>query len=96
MDEIIEGGISPTAIIMYWRGWVPDAPVKAAKNGNKVIMTPGDPLYFDNQPDQYSIYKVYHFNPIPQKLNVIGVAGFRTCGSPACTKITLSQACAIA
>lgn len=68
-DEVIEGGISPTAIIMYWRGWVPDAPVKAAKNGNTVIMTPGEPLYFDNQPDQYSVYKVYHFNPIPAKLN---------------------------
>jgi hexosaminidase len=67
-DEVIEGGISPTAIIMYWRGWVPDAPVKAAKNGNTVIMTPGEPLYFDNLPDQYSIFKVYHFNPIPAKL----------------------------
>ena len=68
-DEIIEGGISPTAIIMYWRTWVPDAPVKAVKNGNTVIMTPGEPLYFDNQPDQYSIDKVYHFNPIPKVLN---------------------------
>ncbi|MBB6127557.1 family 20 glycosylhydrolase [Mucilaginibacter lappiensis] len=68
-DEIIEGGISPTAIIMYWRTWVPDAPVKAVKNGNTVIMTPGEPLYFDNQPDQYSVDKVYHFNPIPKVLN---------------------------
>ncbi|HEK22340.1 MULTISPECIES: family 20 glycosylhydrolase [unclassified Mucilaginibacter] len=68
-DEVIEGGISPTATIMYWRTWVPDAPVKAAKNGNKVIMTPGEPLYFDNPADQYSLYKVYHFNPIPAKLN---------------------------
>lgn len=68
-DEIIEGGVTKTAIIMYWRGWVPDAPVKAAKNGNTVIMTPGEPLYFDNQPDQYSVYKVYHFNPIPKVLN---------------------------
>ena len=68
-DEIIEGGISPTAIIMYWRTWVPDAPVKAVKNGNTVIMTPGEPLYFDNQPDQCSIDKVYHFNPIPKVLN---------------------------
>jgi hexosaminidase len=68
-DEVIEGGISPTAIIMYWRTWVPDAPVKAVKNGNTVIMTPGEPLYFDNQPDQYSISKVYHFNPVPKVLN---------------------------
>ncbi|ASU33088.1 family 20 glycosylhydrolase [Mucilaginibacter xinganensis] len=68
-DEIIEGGVTKTAIIMYWRTWVPGAPVKAAQNGNTVIMTPGEPLYFDAQPDQYSIYKVYHFNPIPKGLN---------------------------
>ncbi|MEO6980316.1 MAG: family 20 glycosylhydrolase [Mucilaginibacter sp.] len=68
-DEIIEGGVTKTALIMYWRTWVPDASVKAVKNGNTVIMAPGEPLYFDNQPDQYTIYKVYHFNPIPKVLN---------------------------
>jgi len=68
-DEIIEGGVTKTALIMYWRTWVPDAPVKAVKNGNTVIMAPGEPLYFDNQPDQYTLYKVYHFNPIPKALN---------------------------
>ena len=68
-DEILEGGISPTAIIMYWRTWAEKAPYEAAKNGNTVIMTPGDPLYFDHAPDQNSIYNVYHFNPIPKGLN---------------------------
>lgn len=68
-DEIIEGGVTPSAIVMYWRTWVPQAPVKAAKNGNTVIMAPGDPLYFDNPPDQYSLFKIYHFNPVPAALN---------------------------
>jgi hexosaminidase len=68
-DEILEDGISSTAMVMYWRTWVPDAPVKAAKNGNKVIMSPGNPLYFDYDPDRNSVYNVYHFNPIPAKLN---------------------------
>jgi hexosaminidase len=67
-DEILEGGISKTALIMYWRSWVPKAPVEAAKNGNQVIMTPGSPLYFDTPPDQNSVYNVYHFNPIPTGL----------------------------
>jgi hexosaminidase len=67
-DEILEGGISPTAIIMYWRGWKPEAPALAAKNGNKVIMTPGNPLYFDNQPDQNSLSDVYHYHPISKEL----------------------------
>lgn len=67
-DEVLEGGISKTAYIMYWRTWVPNAPIKAAQNGNKVIMTPGNPLYFDNPADKNSIYNVYHFNPIPAGL----------------------------
>lgn len=65
-DEIIEGGVSSSAIVMYWRTWVHDAPVKAVENGNQVIMAPGEPLYFDNQPDQYSVSKVYHFDPVPK------------------------------
>ena len=67
-DEVLEGGISPTANIMYWRTWVPDAPAKAARNGNHVIMTPGSPLYFDYPADKNAIYNVYHFNPIPAGL----------------------------
>lgn len=67
-DEILEGGISPTAVLMYWRSWVPDAPVKAAKNGNLVIMTPGNPLYFDGIPDRNSVSNVYHFEPVPKGL----------------------------
>lgn len=68
-DEIIEGGVTPSAYVMYWRTWVPQAPVKAAQNGNHVIMAPGEPLYFDNPQDQYSLDKIYHFNPVPKALN---------------------------
>ncbi|WP_333820550.1 family 20 glycosylhydrolase [Ohtaekwangia sp.] len=70
-DEILEGGISPSAMVMYWRSWVPDAPVKAAKNGNLVIMTPGNPLYFDAQPDEHSLPNVYHFDPVPKGLDSV-------------------------
>ena len=67
-DEILEGGVSKTAYVMYWRSWVPNAPVKAAKNGNYVIMTPGNPLYFDGIPDANSIKSVYNFNVVPKGL----------------------------
>ncbi|WP_442590277.1 family 20 glycosylhydrolase [Pedobacter sp. AW31-3R] len=70
-DEILEDGVSSTAMVMYWRSWVPDAPVKAAKNGNQVVMSPGNPLYFDNDPDQNSIDNVYHFNPVPAGLTAV-------------------------
>ncbi|THU36125.1 beta-hexosaminidase [Niastella caeni] len=67
-DEILEGGISPTANVMYWRSWVPEAPVTAARNGNRVIMSPGNPLYFDNLPDAHSLSNIYHFKVVPEKL----------------------------
>jgi hexosaminidase len=67
-DEILEGGVSKTALIMYWRTWVPKAPVEAAQHGNPVIMTPGNPLYFDNAQDRNSLPNVYNFNPIPAGL----------------------------
>jgi hexosaminidase len=69
-DDILEGGIDSSAIIMYWRSWLPKAPVEAANNGNRVIMAPGNPLYFDAFPDKNSLYNVYHFNPYPDSLNV--------------------------
>jgi hexosaminidase len=77
-DEILEGGISKTALVMYWRSWVPKAPVEAAKNGNQVIMTPGNPLYFDALPDRNSLPAVYNYAIIPKGLtaaeakNIIG------------------------
>jgi hexosaminidase len=67
-DEILEGGISATANVMYWRAWVPEAPVSAARNGNRVIMSPGNPLYFDNLPDAHSLSNIYHFKVVPEKL----------------------------
>jgi len=67
-DEILEGGVSKTAMIMYWRTWVPKAPVEAAQNGNPVIMTPGNPLYFDGRQDRNSLAAVYNFNPVPRGL----------------------------
>lgn len=78
-DDVLEGGADSSIIIMYWRGWVPKAPVEAANNGNKVIMAPGNPLYFDQFPDKSSLYNVYHFDPIPNGLsesaakNIIGI-----------------------
>ncbi len=77
-DEILEGGVSPTANVMYWRSWVPTAPITAAKHGNHVIMTPGNPLYFDNPADVHSIDNIYHFAVVPKGLteeegkNIIG------------------------
>ena len=77
-DEILEGGLAPEATVMSWRGET--GGIEAAKMGHDVVMTPGNPLYFD----QYqagsageplaiggfnTLKMVYNYNPIPKELN---------------------------
>lgn len=57
-DEIAEGGLSPTATVMYWRdrseaglghGSLGEDPARlAARSGNDVIMTPNQMFYLDH------------------------------------------------
>jgi hexosaminidase len=80
-DEIVQGGIDSSAVVMFWRPWARDAPRKATANGNKVIMSPDGPFYFDAWPDRQSLSTVYHYNPVDsiygmsaaQAQNIIGV-----------------------
>ena len=89
-DEIIEGGLSPTATVMSWRG--EEGGIKAVKAGNQAIMTPGKYCYLDafqdapnTQPMAIGGYltleKVYSFEPIPDSLStkeaelILGVQG---------------------
>ena len=44
-DEILEGGLSPSATVMSWRG--SDGGIAAANAGNDVIMTPNTYCYMD-------------------------------------------------
>ncbi len=75
-DEILEGGTNPGVTVMYWRGWVKDAPRRAIENGNKVIIAPTNPLYFDYANNNTSIGSVYFMDVIPagtppEKANLI-------------------------
>jgi len=63
-DEILQGGANPSVTVMYWRGWVKDAPLKAVNNGNEVIMTPTNPMYFDYVNSNSSLYNVYNMDVI--------------------------------
>lgn len=67
-DEILEGGVSPTATMMFWRSWVPNAPKQAAEKGNDVIMTPGEFCYFDHKQDAGTLKRVYSFDPYDYNL----------------------------
>lgn len=75
-DEIAEGGLAPNAVVMSWRGET--GGVLAAKLNHDVIMTPGNPVYFDHTQSMNEdsvtfggynpIEKVYAFEPVPAAL----------------------------
>lgn len=87
-DEILEGGLSPNATVMSWRG--EDGGIAAARQNHDVIMTPGSGgLYLDhsqgkrNEPlsigGYFPLAKTYSYNPTPavltpdQQKHIIGV-----------------------
>ena len=75
-DEIIEGGLTPNATVMSWRG--DKGAIEAASQSHNVVMTPGE-TYFDayqsnptTQPEAIGGYlpiqRVYNYEPIPAAL----------------------------
>lgn len=76
-DEILEGGLAPNAIVMSWRGEA--GGIEAAKQKHQVIMTPGNPVYFDHTQSENEdsvtiggfnpLEKVYAYEPVPKELN---------------------------
>lgn len=65
-DEILEGGLSPTATVQSWRGM--EGGLAAVKAGNKAIMSPTSHCYLDYGLQQIDLQKVYAFDPIPPGL----------------------------
>ena len=80
-DEIIEGGLSATSTVMWWRSWNKSALEDATKHGNRVICTPNSEFYLDYEEDAKALGNIYRFNPTPATLNdqqqklVLGVQG---------------------
>ncbi len=85
-DEILQGGLSPGAAVMSWRG--EEGGKKAALSGHYVVMTPGSGgMYFDHyQGDpkiepvtiggRSTLEKVYSYDPVPDVLRENGKDGF--------------------
>lgn len=77
-DEILEGGLSPNATVMSWRGEA--GGIAAAQQHHDVIMTPGSGgLYIDQQQSKQNLEplsiggydplsKIYSYNPTPPAL----------------------------
>ena len=80
-DEILEGGLSKTATVTWWRTWAPDAPNRVTAHGNNVIYCPEAPFYFSQKPEKYSMRDIYNYELQPasmtakQRRHVLGVQG---------------------
>ncbi|MFH0841608.1 MAG: family 20 glycosylhydrolase [Bacteroidota bacterium] len=82
-DEILEGGISPEATLMSWRGM--KGGIEAAKMGHDVVMTPTTFCYLDYQqgeattePPMYASLRLktsYSFNPVPEDVDPKHILG---------------------
>lgn len=77
-DEILEGGLAPSATVMSWRGI--EGGIAAAKAGHDAIMTPTSFCYLDyyqtdpsNEPlaigGLLPLDKVYSYEPVPAELS---------------------------
>lgn len=82
-DEILEGGLSPNATVMSWRGY--EGGLAAASQGHYVVMCPGSHCYFDHYQGRgsdeplaiggyTSLEKVLSFNPIPTDMSTAQAA----------------------
>ncbi|PQA60643.1 glycoside hydrolase family 20 protein [Siphonobacter curvatus] len=76
-DEILEGGLSPGATVMSWRGT--EGGIEAMRQKHKAIMTPEPFVYFDFYQSLYAseptaaawytpLSKVYSYEPVPDSL----------------------------
>ena len=76
-DEILEGGLAPSATVMSWRGV--EGGIAAAKLGHEVVMTPQQFCYLDLyqgdpsvEPHTYSklwLRECYEYEPMPDSID---------------------------
>ncbi len=62
-DEIVDGGLSPTATVTWWRDWSPTAVTRATAQGNDVIICPDFLLYFDFIEQGRDLRRIYDTEP---------------------------------
>lgn len=82
-DEILEGGLAPSAAVMSWRGM--KGGTQAAKMGHDVVMSPttfayidymqGDPIIEPRIYATLRLNKAYQFEPLPDSVDAKYIKG---------------------
>ncbi len=60
-DEILAGGVSPSATVMWWRGGNSDGAAQALRDGNGLIACPTTHFYYDYRQNNSDMEKIYRF-----------------------------------
>ena len=68
-DEILEGGVSKSATVNWWRGDHTDVVQRSTEGGNEVILCPFTFCYFDYAQDNNTLKNLYTGDIVPTDLS---------------------------
>ena len=68
-DEILEGGVSKSATVNWWRGDHTDVVQRSTSGGNEVILCPFTFCYFDYAQNDSTLQKLYTGDIVPTGLS---------------------------
>jgi N-acetyl-beta-hexosaminidase len=68
-DEILEGGVSPTATVNWWQGYHADVVQRSTAGGNEVICCPTTFCYFDYGQNDDTMRTLYEGDVVPTDLS---------------------------
>lgn len=79
-DEIVEGGLSATTTVMWWRTWTPASPKLTTAHGNGLICTPTSPFYVSQPEDARSLEAILEYDPTAgltadESVHALGIQG---------------------
>jgi len=80
-DDVIDGQVNDKLVMMYWRDWLTGSPLKCARNGNNIILTPWTVFYFSGQHTDESLKRLYGYEVTTEMQPEVAekVTGFQAC-----------------
>ena len=80
-DDVIDGNVDKDLVLMYWRDWVGDSPVRGAKNGNSLIFTPWTLFYLSGDNSDAALKNQYEYDAssIFNSQVMTKITGFQGC-----------------
>jgi hexosaminidase len=62
-DDVNDGKVDSSLLIMYWRDWIKESPEISAQNGNRLILAPWSPFYLAGSNTDEDLQDLYNYDP---------------------------------